>query len=51
MALDGAFLSMVKKELEPLVGGRVDKISQPSREEIVIALRTRGGNEKLLFSF
>ena len=50
MALDGAFLSMVKKELEPLVGGRVDKISQPSREEIVIALRTRGGNEKLLFS-
>ncbi len=50
MALDGAFLSMVKKELEPLVGGRVDKISQPSREEIVIAMRTRGGNEKLLFS-
>lgn len=50
MALDGAFLSMVKKELELLVGGRVDKISQPSREEIVIALRTRGGNEKLLFS-
>lgn len=50
MALDGAFLSMVKKELEPLVGGRVDKISQPSREEIVITMRTRGGNEKLLFS-
>ena len=50
MALDGAFLYMVKKELEPLVGGRVDKISQPSREEIVMTLRTRGGNEKLLFS-
>lgn len=56
MALDGAFLYMVKKELEPLIGGRVDKISQPSREEIVITLRTRGGNrsgsgyEKLLFS-
>ena len=35
MALDGAFLYMVKKELEPL---------------IVMTFRTRGGNEKLLFS-
>lgn len=50
MALDGAFLCTVKKELEPLIGGRVDKISQPSREEIIITFRTRGGNEKLLFS-
>ncbi|MCM1329683.1 MAG: NFACT family protein [Ruminococcus sp.] len=50
MALDGAFLSNVKRELGVLIGGRVDKISQPSREEIVIAFRTRGGNEKLLFS-
>ncbi|MCM1022566.1 MAG: NFACT family protein [Prevotella sp.] len=50
MALDGAFLHLVKKELEPLIGGRVDKISQPSREEIVMTFRTRGGNEKLLLS-
>ena len=50
VALDGAFLSIVKKELEPLIGGRVDKISQPSREEIVIAFRTRGGTEKLFIS-
>ncbi|MDE6763378.1 MAG: NFACT family protein, partial [Oscillospiraceae bacterium] len=50
MALDGAFLYMVKKELEPLIGGRVDKISQPSREEVIITFRTRGGNEKLMFS-
>ncbi len=50
MALDGAFLNRVKKELEPLIGGRVDKISQPSREEIIITFRTRGGNEKLFFS-
>lgn len=50
MALDGAFLNGVKKELEPLIGGRVDKISQPSREEIIITFRTRGGNEKLFFS-
>ena len=50
MALDGAFLSIVKKELEILIGGRVDKISQPSREEIVIAFRTRGGTERLFVS-
>ncbi len=50
MALDGAFLHTVKKELEPLIGGRVDKISQPSREEVIITFRTRGGNSKLLFS-
>lgn len=50
MALDGAFLNNVKRELGILIGGRIDKISQPSREEIVIAFRTRGGNEKLLFS-
>lgn len=50
MALDGAFLNIVKKELEILIGGRVDKISQPSREEIVIAFRTRGGTEKLFIS-
>ena len=50
MALDGAFLHIVKKELGHLIGGRVDKISQPSREEIVIAFRTHGGNCKLLIS-
>ncbi len=50
MALDGAFLNRVKKELDPLIGGRVDKISQPSREEIIITFRTHGGNEKLFFS-
>lgn len=50
MALDGAFLSIVKDELSPLIGGRVDKISQPSREEILIAFRTKGGTEKLFIS-
>ncbi len=50
MALDGAFLHIVKKELGHLIGGRVDKISQPSREEVVITFRTHGGNCKLLIS-
>lgn len=52
MALDGVYLSLIKKELEPvLIGSRVDKIHQPSRDSIVIALRTQGfGTKKLLFS-
>ena len=50
MALDGAFLYAVKKELQPLKGGRVEKIYQPSREEIVISIRTRNGSKKLYIS-
>lgn len=50
MALDGAFLYAVKNELQPLVGGRIDKIHQPSREEVVIAIRTRSGSRKLYIS-
>ena len=50
MALDGAFLYAVKNELQPLVGGRVEKIHQPSREEIIISLRTRSGGKKIFIS-
>lgn len=50
MALDGIFLSTVKNELSELIGGRVDKIYQPSREELIIAIRTRSASFKLLFS-
>lgn len=50
MALDGAFLYAIKRELMPLIGGRVEKVYQPSREEIVIALRTRQGSQKLYIS-
>lgn len=50
MALDGAFLNMIKTELSPLIGGRVEKIYQPSREEIIIAMRTRQGGVKVLIS-
>ncbi len=50
MALDGAFLCAVKNELLPLKGGRVEKIHQPSREEIVIALRTKQGGKKIFIS-
>lgn len=50
MALDGAFLYAVKTELTPLIGGRVEKIHQPSREEIIISLRTKQGGKKLYIS-
>lgn len=50
MALDGAFLFAVKNELTPLIGGRIEKIHQPSREEIIISIRTRQGSKKLYIS-
>lgn len=52
MSLDGAFLHIVKTELlnKNLINSRVDKIHQPSREEIVIILRANGNTEKLILS-
>ncbi len=51
MALDGITLSMLKNELaENLVGARVDKIHQPSKEELIMSLRYNGGSKKLLVS-
>ena len=50
MALDGAFLHTIKSEIETVISSRVDKIYQPSKEEIVIVLRFRGGTKKLLIS-
>ncbi len=51
MALDGAFLFCLREELwEHLQGFRVDKIHQPSREELLFAMRGRGGTEKLYMS-
>ena len=44
MSLDGAFLHCVVREMldKDLIGARVDKIHQPSREEIIITMRGRG---------
>ena len=50
MALDGLFLHCIRQELEnAVVGAKVDKIYQPSSEELVFVLRSRGlGSRKLL---
>ena len=51
MALDGAFLACLRQELaDTLQEARIDKIHQPAREELVIALRWKGGAEKLYLS-
>lgn len=50
MALDGAFLHCLREELwQRLQDTRVDKIHQPSREELVFAMRGKSGSEKLYF--
>ena len=48
MALDGAFLACLRQELtEQLTEARIDKIHQPGREELILALRWRGGARRL----
>ena len=51
MAFDGIFLYLTKNEIEnKILGSRVDKIYQPSKEEVLFTFRTREGVEKLLLS-
>ena len=51
MALDGALLSCLRQELwDALPDARIDKIHQPAREDLLIALRFKGGNRKLYLS-
>ncbi len=51
MALDGGMISCLAQELrEVLMGARVDKIHQPSREELVLSLRGASGVKKLYLS-
>ena len=51
MALDAICLTAVLEELRgTLEGGRIDKVYQPSRDEIVLAVRGAGANVKLLLS-
>ncbi len=51
MALDGIYLHFLKMELkEALIGAKAEKIYQPTKNELVIVLRTRQGAYKLFFS-
>ena len=46
MALDGAYLHAVRQELLPLLDSRIEKIHQPTREELLVAFRGRTGGGK-----
>ena len=51
MAFDALFLTAVLKELrQKAMGGRVEKIHQPSRDTVIFHLRCEGGREKLLIA-
>ena len=51
MALDGAMLHLIKSELEEgVLGAKVDKVFQPSREMLILAMRGKNMNRKLLIS-
>lgn len=51
MSLDGLTLNRLLYELKnTLVGGKIDKIYQPEKDEIIIAIRNKGNNYKLLIS-
>ncbi len=51
MALDGIFLKLLLKEIEQYaLDARIEKVYQPGKDEIVLALRGRGFAGKLLIS-
>lgn len=51
MPLDGLTLGFVARELNAaLAGGRVNKIIQPERDEIILTIRSEGENRQLLLS-
>ncbi len=51
MALDGISIHALVHEFnENLLNGKINKISQPEREELLITINTQNGNKRLLIS-
>lgn len=51
MALDTVMLSAIAAELKPkLEGARIDKVQQPEREQILLSVRNKGENLRLLIN-
>ena len=51
MPMDGLMLHAVVKTLQKsLTGGRVDRVQQPERDEIILTIRAQGENQMILFS-
>ena len=51
MPLDGFTLGLIARELnDALCGGRIDRIIQPERDELIFTVRNGGANHQLLLS-
>ena len=50
MPFDGGYLHKITQEIGALAGARIDKISQPGKELVMLTLRATGVNKKLLLS-
>ncbi|MCQ2451236.1 MAG: NFACT family protein, partial [Clostridia bacterium] len=50
MAFDGLFTGKIALELSEAVNSHIDKIYQPSGDEIILGLRKKGFSKKLLLS-
>lgn len=51
MAFDGLVLSRVAREMaDQLVGGRIDKVQQPTADDVVFVIRAQRTNYRLLLS-
>ena len=48
--MDGLTLSAVVYELRSIVGGRIEKVQQPEKDELLISIHTAGGSCRLLIS-
>ena len=47
MAFDGIVAKSIIKELQPLIGGKIDKIHEPDRNTIVLGIYSQGKNYAL----
>ena len=50
MSMDGIALGAVIHELQPLIGGKIDKVQQPEKDLLLFVVRANNANQKLLVS-
>ena len=50
MAFDGICVAALTYELQKLCGGRISKIAQPEKDELLLTVKTNESNERLLIS-
>ncbi len=48
--MDGLSLAAVVYELRSLIGGRIEKVQQPERDELLLSIHSAGGGCRLLLS-